>query len=439
MDMKSDALRVLTGVFLLTANAHAWVFSPAVGGGMQYTDNARLTPTMEVDDWIATGYLTAGLARDEGALQANASATIFSEKYLNDSYGDQDDLNINAVATWEQIPGRLVWQVDDYFTQTSVDSLGERTPSNAQDTNAFSIGATLTIPVSGRNVFTLNPVVRDFTYEETDTDNRSHGLLAGWRYLVSPAITVGVDGTVTSVEYDNETANPGYTRKSIQAVLNGTGGRTEYQVRLGATEIDRDQFSDVSGSTGNVSLLYRLTQRSSIDARVSSTLSDTSEGYFNVASDPDGGGFNGLQVSGDILRTDTVRVTFVRADSAINTRAWAEYNEYDYEQLANDRSVQAIGFDLSHPISPQLTSSVFGTYNRIKDKSLVRTDKTRIIGGNLNYRLSRSLTVDFELRLSDRESNDASSEYKEVRGILGLVYGFGRQGAVPRTGRNSRY
>jgi hypothetical protein len=439
--MRIDKLILLfaAGAVLPVMHASALTLLPSVGVGMQYTDNARLSASNEEDDWIASGSLAVTVEESGGPLEFNLRGSLFQEHYLNDSFGDQTDLNLGALARWEQIRNRLIWRVDDVFTQTSVDSLGANTPDNSQDTNVFSFGPEIIFPISARNRLTVNPVFRDYYYSETDTDNQSIGVSASWQYSLYPNMDVGLDGSTTWVEYDDELANPDYTINLLQAFVAGTGARTSYRVSLGATSIDRDRAEDLDGVSGSASLLYELTGRTSIDTRISSDLTDTSDNFFDAAIDPNSGSSGSQQVSSDVLRTSTLRVTLMRDDPVLDSRAWVEYQDNDYEEQPFDRKSQSVGIDFGYPVNSRLTTNAYASYNRIEDTDLDRSDKRYTIGGNATYRISRSLSADFDLRYTDEQSTSAANEYDEFRGFLGLVYGFGRTGEIPRAGRQARY
>ena len=77
---------VFVGLLFSNCYALALEFEPGVGIGLEYTDNARLTPDNQVDDLIAVGYLGATLKETEGPLTADITASLNHHRYTKDSY-----------------------------------------------------------------------------------------------------------------------------------------------------------------------------------------------------------------------------------------------------------------------------------------------------------------------------------------------------------------
>ena len=189
---RTSILFASIGLIFPVAQVQAVKVFPSVAVGMQYTDNATLAASNEEDDWIPSAVLSVAVQEDEGPLQMDVTGTLYQEHYLNNTYDDQSDLNLGAAVNWEQVRNRLVWEVNNIYTQTSVNSLGGNTPDNSQDTNVFSIGPNILIPISSRNRLTINPIFQDFWYEETDEDNQRYGVSAAWFYRLYPNTEIGL-------------------------------------------------------------------------------------------------------------------------------------------------------------------------------------------------------------------------------------------------------
>jgi hypothetical protein len=396
------------------------------GVGMVYTDNAGLTSTNEEDDWIAEAAVGGTISHDTGSLSASAAAAFSHQNYLDDTFGDQNYLNLSAIAGWEQIRDRLTWNVRDYFTQTSIDSLDPDTPNNTQNANVFSFGPEIYFLATPRNGITINPLFQDYYYEDDNTDNQQYGVTAGWLYKMYPTMAVGLNGGVTQVSYEDEDLNPDYTSSTLQAVISGTRPRSQYTARFGTTHIDRDRFDNQNGFSGSLDWLYNITGRSSLRVFALSDLTDASRDFFNAEVDPDTGDFTNQQVSGDVLQNNTVRLTYRREGDSLNTGIWTELRDLDYKESPDDRKVQDYGVDLGYQISPLLTTGIDGRYTRTKVTDTGRTDKEYSIGGNVAYQLSRMLRCDLNVRYRDKNSTQSIDEYNQFSVFAGIVYGTGR-------------
>ena len=90
--------------------------------------------------------------------------------------------SLRASAGWEQIRGHLDWNVQNFFTQQSVNSVDGVTPDNIQNTNVFTFGPAISLPISARQGGTVTPEFRDFYYEDLGDDSQQYALSANWLY-----------------------------------------------------------------------------------------------------------------------------------------------------------------------------------------------------------------------------------------------------------------
>jgi hypothetical protein len=252
---------------------------PGVGTGLLYTDNTRLTANDEENDLIVVGYVGAKIDQNSGAFRLNAEADLIHLHYTRDTFSDQDYPGLRLTGGYEQIRDRLDWQVQDYFTQTLVDSDDGVTPFNIQNTNVFTFGPSIRFPISGRQTVTVNPQYRNFYYEDVGDnnqgDNQQYALSANWFYGMYPTMGVSLNGGVTKVVYDGGGGARDYIRSTAPAGPSGKRARSVYSLNLGGTHINRDNSGSTSGFAGNLTWLYNLTGHSSARIYLSSDLTDS--------------------------------------------------------------------------------------------------------------------------------------------------------------------
>jgi hypothetical protein len=319
---------------------------------------------------------------------------------------------------------RLDWGVQNYFTQQKENALDADTPRNNQNTNAFTFGPNVYFPISKRQKITVSPLFQDFYYEDSDADNRQYGIGASWLYQMYRTMKVGLAGRINKVDYDNDDQNPDFTSNNAHVVVSGTTARSDYELYAGGTHINRDRFENQEGFSGNLTWLYRLTGRSRIRTHVASELTDTSEELLGSELTPDNGDFSNVQISGDVIRNNIVRLTYRREGSTLNSEAWGEYRDQDYKETPDDRDVKEIGVRLDYRVTALFTTGIYGDYNRTEEDDTDRRDKRYRIGGNLGYNLSRKLRTNFDLRYQNKDSTQANREYSEFGAFVSLIYGF---------------
>jgi len=416
-------LTILVALLFGSSVVTALEIKPGVGAGLQYTNNAALTSDDEDDDLIVKGYLGANVSENTGPVNAHVLASLVYEKYTDNTFGDQYNFNLNSNAQWDIIRDRLNWQVADYFTRIRTNSLDSDTPDNQENANAFSTGPSITFSISPRNSLFLNPVFRDFYYEDSDTDNQQYELGGQWSYQMYRTMDVGPVGRVTKIDYENDQIQD-YTISFLGIRVNGRRPRSAYTVNLGKNYVQRDGFDNVSGFDGDVNFRYSLTGSSSLRAYASKVITDASSDLLRSEEDPDTGDFQNEQITGDILRNSTARLAYSNEGSTLDTSFWLQYRDFDYKEQPDDRTVKSIGAKLGYNVTPLMRTDINGRYDKVKQTDINRTDKKYLVGGALSYSLSRDLLTSFRIEYRKKDSTVDKAEYNEFSAYINLVYGF---------------
>ena len=419
-------LSMTAGICLLGVSTavSAFIFEPGVGLGWQYSDNVALTPDDEEADWGAVAYLGGSLIEEGGPLTYNAGGTLTYQRYANKTFDDTVYFNLNARVNWEQVENRVNWLVDNFFTQSPINSLGKDVPTNIENRNVFSIAPDFAFPYSSGHRFRLQPFFRDYYFEESDTDNQQYGLDAGWSYPLYPTMRVGVDARLTDVNYKDSDTISDYTRSELRGVVSGSRPHSEYTVDFGTTRISRDRGNDQSGFGGAATYQYRFTGFSSVRALVATDLTDSSQTFFDSEVDPGTGNSNNVQTSGDTFRNNVFTLVYNRDDDTFDTRVYAELRDLDYEESLSDREITDFGADFDYRVNAYLSTGIFGSYVRYKETDIGRTDKRYILGGRVNYNFTRELRANVSIQYRDRDSTEAAFSYNEFSALVGVVYGF---------------
>jgi hypothetical protein len=352
--------------------------------------------------------------------------------YLDNTFGSQTYLQLGTSAAWEQIRDVLKWQVDDYFSQLSIDNLAGNVPSNTEDINAFNLGAELALRLADRHTVTIRPSFQDYYYEATDNDNRQAVIDAEWSYQLGPTVALSLQGTYRDVNYDNDTIGPGgtspdYTGRTTTIGVDVLRARAEFNAAVGISRIDRDTGADTDGVVASLAALYRLSGRSSVNALLSSDFTDSSSIYLGSSINPNTGNYGNVQTSSEALRNTIARVGYTRDSSTSSLSAWVELRELDYDTSPLDRKVQEYGARLAYSLTSRLTTSVTGRFVGTEEEDLNRTDRYYQADGQLGYDLSRKLNARAGVRFQNRSNTDPLvAEYDEYSIFAGLDYRLGR-------------
>ncbi len=397
----------------------AMLIDSNAGISLAFTDNAGLTETNEADDIITTGSLTASVSEDTGPVTGNARASIRYLDYQENTFGNQTYFQLDSAATWEPIPDRLEVRAQDYYQQTSIDSLSTGVPLNTEDTNVFDLAATATLPVADRHTLRVTPSFDDYYYETTNNDNQQLGIAVAWDYQLNRFVRLSLGAGFRDVDYESQFD---LQRTSYNLTAEITRQRTKYTLTAGIADVERDQGAGSDGVTGTFTLEHEFTPKSSIVAYASSDITDASTSFLSSSANPTTGSFSNIQVSSDIVRDNVFRLSYTRSGTVAGANAWIELRDVDYTTDAFDREVQEVGASLTYGFTPRVNGSIDARYVERDDTDITRTDKTTSLAGQLFFSLSRKLNANVGARLASRDSSAAGSSYDELAFMAGISY-----------------
>jgi len=430
---------VFAGLCLGYKVAFALEFQPGIGVGAEYTDNARLAPDNEVEDLVAVGFVGASIAENEGPLQYGAAASVNQQHYTQDTFADTRYFNLVLDSEWEMIRERFNWFLRDRFNQRTVNSLDSNTPDNIQDTNVFIFGANILSPITARQSFSLIPEFRQYYYSVQSTDNKQYSLAANWNYLMSQLTNMGLEFGVRKINYTETdifgNSITGTTYTNLHIIFNGLRSRSDYSIKLGATNVQRENGQDATGFTGYSKWRSDISSKSSFATLLSTDVTDTSRVSQSLSDDPSNGNPADVQITTDVIRNSIFNLAYLRDDALLHSRIWGEFRKLTYSDSSNLNSVvRTYGIDVSYPMTQLLASGAYINYNRTKRVETGRLDQYYIAGGNLKYNFARNLYSSFDIKYRIKQSTVPSAMYDEFSVFASLVYGFGDVGRPTRTG-----
>jgi hypothetical protein len=427
------ASATFAGVMICAATASALELEPGVGAGVEYTDNALLTSTAPVDDLITISYVGAKISESRGAVSADATTSLRHQHYTKDTYPDRNYFNLGATVDWEMLKDRFTWLLQDVYTQRPINSIDAITPDNIQDTNAFTFGANINFPISGRQTFTLRPEFQSFYYEGQANDNQQYSLAANWNYQLFRLTSVGLSASLRNVNYDApDIVN--VTFSSVYFVLSGKRARSNFSANMGTTRVERSDGQSTKGFSGNLNWLVNLTSHSTIRTYIATDLTNSSSGALNEVVDPGTGNPNNIQVSTDVIRNKIMTVGYQRRDGALNSSVTGTLRELLYSESPNDRKIRSLNASFNYPLTALLSSGFYALYSKTDLIDANRTDNNYTVGANLAYSLTRKLRGKFDINYNSKVSTQSTVDYNEFSAFVSLVYGYGNVSSSGRGG-----
>ncbi len=421
LNQRSYFLCMISTVFFLSCKAVVAVeFQPGAGVGVEYTDNVKLTTTDKVDELITVGYVGARLFDNEGSAIYDVATSYNKQRYAKGTFDDSRYFSLAADVDVEMIEGRFNWILKDYFTQRTVVALAPNTPDNLQDSNVFTFGAIMRLPISRRQIFSLTPMYNDYYYSRSLTNNKQVSLLANWNYQMFRLAAVGLNLSRRKINYvEQDVADTTFT--NIGVTFTGRLARSNFTAILGSTKVERDTGQDTSGFSGSINWLANLSPISTFNAGVSTALTDTS----TVAADGSVGAGN-IQITTDVVRRRDVNMYYHRKNLYFQALIRAEYSEVEYSESPFDQTAKNLDVELfDYPFTRRLLGGTYLRYYYTKRVETSRTDDNYIVGVNMRYRVSRKLGALFDLKYRTLNSTSLIENFEEYSFYASLVYGFG--------------
>lgn len=412
---------------------HALKIGGVVGTDVEHSDNANLdSGANEVSDTIINAFIGTTITEDRGPLTGNFDALLRRQDYIDDTFAEENYLELDTKIRWEQIRNRLVWNVEDYYDQISQNTLAGATPGNLEDTNAFLLSATGTIPVADRHKLLLTPSFRDFYHEKSNNDNVQLGFRAEWEYQLSPRSVLSLVGDYVDIDHDLDLVSPGVSadneRTSYYLGFKTVRSRARLETNIGFTEVERDMGAGTDGVTGFVTYEHNFASRSMVTIHAESEITDTGSNFLNTSGSPTTGSFINVQTANDVVRDNLIRVTYDRRGTALNSTVWVELSDLDYDTAPFDREIQELGARFDYDVTSLLRTNISSNYTITKDQVSLTEDKDFTIRGALDYRWSRQLSTGVGLEYSTKDTDAVPDRgYDDFRVFAGVAYRFGHQ------------
>lgn len=403
-------------------NLHAANADYTLGTQAEYTDNITLTEHNAQDD-VALSLLGGFLVEHAAAeLDADIRGLLDYRNYLDNTYDNETLGSLSATAEWRPLPSFLHVVVEDYFTQTALNSEAPDTPDNRINANAFSAGPDLFFRLAPATSLETQLRRSEYYFEDSTADSSRNSIAAAWVRAIRPQLSVSANVAYEDAEFDEQGQNDfSKTDYFLGSVVQR--GRTELAVDLGMSDIDRSVAEDVDGFLGRLSLARQIRTNARLDLELSAQYTDSGVDLLTAGSAPFEVDRSGEQVSGDIFFDRRLEA---RYHSGTSERSWGAYlivrNE-DYEIIPQDRESAGVRLEMRRGISESLYVNGHAQYRKEDYLDIDQTNKDSELGVGLERQLARRLTARLDYTLNSRNSDVVDASYDENRIIFLIYYG----------------
>jgi hypothetical protein len=379
-------------------------FDYGVRAGIGYSDNLG----RDFVDPIESAFYSLGgfvdVKRDEGRTTGSLKADLDWVDYEAPDFDSQVWGNLKGRMHYDIVQDRFAWVVEDDFGQATRDPFSSVSPDNAENINYFSTGPDLNVRLGPSFGMRFDARYANVWYEDSPSDNDRYSAGAdlyrqfsqvSQAYLRLDYLDVRFDeNPLPPVDPEGEPIDRNYDETRLFLGYETAGARTTVNAQAGYSQLNLGGDS-AGGPMVNVSLTRRLTDAMQGDLRAGYVYSDT-------ARDLHGSGVG----SGSTLSTgDVFEDTYGGAGLSFSkhrTRLSGEL-DYHFENYLSLDAIDRVRMRLyaraSRDIGRLLTASLDLRLESVDfDQAGARDYREDELGANLEWRLSRTLSLDLRYR-----------------------------------------
>jgi hypothetical protein len=384
------------------------------------------TTTEDVDDeedggWILQPGARLGLTHDTPNITLSGDYDIRRRLYQEDGYDDDTVATGTGSLTWRALPDRLIFDVSNSRTETTIDSRDPFAPDNRQVTSTTAAGATLQIDSFGAQFLSLGYRYGWQNTNETDSDSETQTGTLAYVFPLSSMRRVQINGVVSDEDFDDE-LTPDTTTYGGDLQYVSTGATIDVDMALGYTLVDRElDRDDVDGITGRGSFVWHVSSVTSASLTYAHAI--TSETPDALTGIPDfGEEFDENSGLNEVYTSDDVGVSFSTEVGRNRVTLGATYRKLDYEDVPNDEETAGASFSIERRIRPTVTGSLFSSISRTEFDIDDRQDDRWDSGVRISWEGFKRLTIALSGSYFQQESDDEFNDYDEWRGVISLGY-----------------
>ena len=412
---------------VLTVRAQAAQVEYGLGYTGIYSDNIYRTNTDKQNEYISLFRGLFAYHKRTRRITTVLDLSATGREFANDTYGNDVLFGVDSLTHAVILPKIFRLSEHDIFTQAPIDPRFVLSPTNLQNTNAFSAGPNFSWYVTPIDAFRLRLRYQNFYYAAVPTTNYRWLAHARFVHAFSRRTDISLNYVPSRVLYRNTSIDPDYNRQDAYVGFGTRVDNSSITVDAGRTRIG------VNGTRGTINgNLERITLTTDTSRRTRVTLAgDRSYGdagryalleapaqnlIVPVATNPS-------QIIGGGLyygKTATLNFTYLRPYGTDRVNVFTE--RLDYLTAPLTQNLDGGVFNVGYDFTDRWTDSLFGDYVRVQYLDY-HTD-TRDYGGGmrLRYRLTPRLSVSLEGMYDRANSNDTVLAYNEWRAVVSVSY-----------------
>lgn len=411
----------------LQPSAHAVDLDATIQATVMATDNVARQGTGELDEIISTVGLQFQVLEASPRLVATIVGDLSYQDY-NEGTFDGETINyLDASASYALIPGRFIWRFENTSGQQVVNPLQPSNPGNRQDTNVFSTGPDVILPLGiDRTEIHFTARYQNTGFEVANADNDRFGLQSAIERRMSRNSLLALVFSNSEIKFDSDASGQDFRRDELVLSYQLNSDRTELAIEAGVNKLKLDGETSTEGEEFSINLQRLLTPSSTLVFAAGRTLSDTGDLFRLFQGNAQGiDPTADFQASGDPFVSDFFNVSYAIAKPRTDFQISASLSGEDYEtQTLQNRDRFSLNIDISRQISRTFNADIELGYTERDFTELDRVDEDRFASLELSRDFGRVVTAGLGVRYFDRDSTQVGVAANETQYFFRISYGF---------------
>jgi hypothetical protein len=392
-----------------------------LGTSAYRTDNVALTQTGREEDTVLGVFSDfQWSSRDFSRLKLRLEGDVAYNHYTRGQLGNAFSGAALAHADLELLEDRLTWQVQDSIRQTRINELAPLTPDNIQETNLFSTGPRLRIPLgSPRFAMVIDGQYQRGSYSVDQDD--TEGLIGQMSLVrtIGPRSSLALSATSRHISFISSGA-AGYRSNEVVTQWRAKGARTEIGATAGYS-VSTQAGTSIKAPHLRLDIERNLSDRSRLMLYAEHRVTGSAEAnHFSQGGAGFGSRVSEFSASSEpfILENVGFEFAFTGAGSQMSIGGSVQKDRYEVS-TQDDRKVTLLDFQVSKLVGADWTVGMLGSFSREQFLRRGGIKSTLTTGGAfVGYQFLPKTRADFSivrnvrgiyLRRPDALENDVES------------------------------
>ncbi|QWT21724.1 outer membrane beta-barrel protein [Bacillus sp. NP157] len=450
--VKRLAQAVVLGLTSVPAMSMAGTLDYSLYAGLEHSNNITLSSDNPVSENVLSPGATFQYNQLGSTFQANVLGTFEYRRYLENHFDPQTQTQIAGQANWTVMPDRLDFSVEDYAGVQPVDQLSADAPGNQQQTNVLALGPTLHLRFGDSTRGQAEVRFINSYASRVDEFDSKRGMVALRLFRdLTPTDTISGNVEYQHINFDNQPSTADYNREEAYLRYTSQLAHVDANIMVGGTRLEFHEGKSENSPLVRMQLGWQPTLRNSLAIAGTYQYADaasdmlTSPSVYGLgptdnadrtqALDPfantgglgsgslSGIGIGSAVIGSDVYKEKRFEATWNWKSERLNITVSPAWNRLRYiDDGTFNQTGKGLSVGVGYRLSPTLTLSGFGTYDKLSYDTIGRHDNTARLGIDLGQQWNRHWSWHAAVARERRNSDAVGQSYRESQFFIGVVY-----------------